>query len=197
MARLVEWLQGMAETLGGPGLFIIAFLDSSFLSFPNIVDLLIIANVTRHESRWLYYALLPTLGSIAGSFVLYEFSRRGGDAFLRKRMQPRRLDRALAVFQKYGLLAVLVPAILPPPVPLKAFVLAAGVARVRPLEFLIAIAGGRGIRYFGEALLALWYGDDAARFLTAHAREASLILAAAVVVIALVVIVRRRQAHAN
>ena len=197
MARLVEWLQGVAETLGGPGLFLIAFLDSSFLSFPNVVDLLIIADVTRHESRWFYYALLSTLGSIAGSYVLYEFSRRGGDAFLRKRLQPRRLDRALAVFQRYGLLAVLVPAILPPPVPLKAFVLAAGVARVRPLEFLIAIALGRGIRYFGEALLALWYGDEAAQFLTAHAREASLVLAAAIVVIALVVIVRRRQAQAN
>src|SRR5687767_15522269 len=103
MARFIEWLQDLGETLGGPGLFLIAFLDSSFLSFPNVVDLLIIADVTRHESRWLYYALLATLGSIAGSFALYSFARRGGDAFLRKRMTPGRLDRSLAMLQKFGL----------------------------------------------------------------------------------------------
>jgi membrane protein YqaA with SNARE-associated domain len=197
MARFIEWLQDLGETLGGPGLFLIAFLDSSFLSFPNVVDLLIIADVTRHESRWLYYALLPTAGSVAGSFVLYQFARRGGDRFLRKRVNPGRLDRAMATFQRYGMLAVLVPAILPPPVPLKLFVLAAGIARVRPLEFLVAIAIGCGIRYFGEALLALWYGDEAARFLTDHAREVSLGLAALVVTAAVIVIVRRRRAAAN
>jgi membrane protein YqaA with SNARE-associated domain len=196
MVRLVEWLQGVAETLGGPGLFLIAFLDSSFLSFPNVVDLLIIADVTRDESRWLYYALLPTVGSIAGCFVLYEFARRGGDAFLRKRMQPRRLDRVLAMFQKHGMLAVLVAAILPPPVPLKAFVLAAGIARVRPVEFLVAIAIGRGIRYFGEALLALYYGDRAALFLSAYAREVSLALGLIVLAAGALLVIRRRR-HAN
>lgn len=193
MSRLVAWLQSAAEALGGPGLFLIAFLDSSFLSFPNVVDLLIITDVTRHESRWLYYALLPTLGSIAGCYVLYHFARRGGDAFLRKRVNPRHIERALAMFQKYGLLGVLVPSLLPPPVPFKVFVLAAGVARVKPVEFLIAVAIGRGIRYFGEAVLALMYGDEAAAFLTTHSREASLVLAGLVVLGAVIWILRRRR----
>jgi membrane protein YqaA with SNARE-associated domain len=196
MARLVAWLQSVAETLGGPGLSLIAFLDSSFLSFPNVVDLLIIADVTRHKSLWLYYALLPTIGSIAGCYVLYHLARSGGDAFLRKRIDPRHIDRALGVFQKYGLLSVLVPAILPPPVPFKVFVLAAGVARVRPVEFLAAVAIGRGVRYFGEALLAVWYGDEAARFLTAHARDVSLVLGLAVLAIGALVIARRRRRSA-
>lgn len=194
MARLIAWLQSVGETLGGPGLSLIAFLDSSFLSFPNVVDLLIIADVTRHRRLWLYYALLPTLGSIAGCYVLYHLARTGGDAFLRRRLHPRHLDRAMHVFQKYGLLGVLVPAILPPPVPFKVFVLAAGIARVRPAEFILAVALGRGIRYFGEALLAFWYGEEAARFLTAHAREASLALAAAVLVVGAIWIARRRLA---
>lgn len=193
MSRLVAWLQSVAEALGGPGLFLIAFLDSSFLSFPNVVDLLIITDVTRHEARWLYYALLPTLGSIAGCFALYQFARKGGDAFLRRRVNQRNIDRALRVFQRYGLLGVLVPSLLPPPVPFKVFVLAAGVAKVKPVEFLIAVAIGRGIRYFGEAALALMYGDRAAAFLMEHSREASLALAAAVVVIALLWIARQRR----
>src|SRR5512134_2241534 len=126
MSRLLAWLQSAGEALGGPGLFLLAFLDSSFLSFPNVVDLLVIADVTRHESRWLYYALMPTLGSVAGCYVLYEFARRGGNRFLRKRLHERHLERAMAVFQKYGLLGVLIPSILPPPMPFKVFVLAAG-----------------------------------------------------------------------
>jgi membrane protein YqaA with SNARE-associated domain len=193
MSRLFDWLQSAGEALGGPGLFLIAFLDSSFLSFPNVVDLLIIADVTRHEARWVYYALMPTLGSIAGCFVLYEFARRGGDRFLRKRLHQKHFDRALRMFQKYGLLGVLVPSILPPPVPFKVFVLAAGVAKVRPVEFIVAVAIGRGIRYFGEALLALYYGDRAAEFLTAHSREASLVVAAAVVIVGALWIIRRRR----
>ena len=193
MSRLFGWLQSVGEALGGPGLFLIAFLDSSFLSFPNVVDLLIIADVTRHKTRWMYYALMPTLGSIAGCFALYEFARRGGDRFLRKRLNQKHFDRALRMFQKYGLLGVLVPSILPPPVPFKVFVLAAGVAKVRPAEFLIAVAIGRGIRYFGEALLALYYGDRAAEFLTTHSREASLVLAAAVMIAGALWIIRRRR----
>ena len=193
MSSLLSWVQSAGEALGGPGLFLIAFLDSSFLSFPNVVDLLVIADVTRHEARWLYYALMPTLGSMAGCYVLYEFARRGGNRFLRKRLNERHLERAMAVFQKYGLLGVLIPSILPPPTPFKVFVLAAGVAKVRPVDFIVAVALGRGFRYFGEAILALFYGDRAAEYLIAHSREASLVLAGAVVLFAALWFIRRRK----
>lgn len=185
MQRLVAWVQGFALALGGPGLFLIAFLDSSFLSFPQVVDLLLMGLVIRHKERMLYYALLPTLGSIAGCFVLYLVARKGGEAFLRKRFHGPHIDRALGLFQKYGLLAVAVPSILPPPMPFKIFVFAAGVAGVRPLEFLVAVAVGRSVRYFGEGLLAVWYGEQAIAFLKANAQPVALVLAAAVFVLGL------------
>lgn len=173
-------MQASAVALGGPGLFLIAFLDSSFLSFPEVVDLLIIWLVTAHKERMLYYALLPTLGSMAGCFALYLVGRKGGEAFLRRRFSDSHVDHALAIFRRHGLLAVAVPSLLPPPVPFKPFVLAAGVAGVRPVDFLIAVGAGRGVRYFGEALLAVWYGERAAQFLRDNARPVSLGLAAAV-----------------
>jgi membrane protein YqaA with SNARE-associated domain len=152
---------GVAETLGSPGLFLLAFLDSSFLSFPEVVDVLMIGLVARYPERLLWYAALPTIGSVAGCYALYAFARRGGEAFVRRRLHERHVDRAFAVFRKYGMLAVAVPSILPPPVPFKIFVLAAGAAQMRRRDFLIAVAVGRGTRFFGEALLAAWYGPAA------------------------------------
>ena len=159
---------GIAETMGGSGLFIISFLDSSFLSFPEVVDVLMMGLAAKYPERMLWYATLPTLGSVLGSYVLYHLARRGGEAFLRKRMDDRHVERAFRLFRKYGLLAVAVPSILPPPVPFKIFVLTAGAARVRRRDFLIAITIGRGVRYFGEALLAAWYGQRAITFLHEH-----------------------------
>ncbi|MEP6918288.1 MAG: VTT domain-containing protein [Acidobacteriota bacterium] len=182
MHRLVAWVRGVALTLGGPGLFLIAFLDSSFLSFPMVVDVLLMGLVIRHKERLLYYALLPTLGSIAGCVVLFVIARKGGEAFLRRRFAGHHIDRALGLFRRYGLLAVAVPAIAPPPVPFKIFVLAAGVAGVKPRDFVFAIAVGRGFRYFTEALLAAWYGERAIAFVTNNARSAGLAIGAAIVV---------------
>jgi membrane protein YqaA with SNARE-associated domain len=163
MRRFLDWVMGIAEALGGPGLFLLAFLDSSFLSFPEVVDVLLVGLVARYPERLLWYAALPTLGSVAGSYALYTLARRGGEAFIRKRLHERHVDRALEVFRRHGLLAVAVPAILPPPVPFKMFVLAAGAAGLRPRDFLVAISIGRSVRYFGEALLAAWFGEAALR----------------------------------
>lgn len=182
MAEIVAWIKGFAVSLGGPGLFIIAFLDSSFLSFPEVNDILIILLTTQHKERMPYYALMTTLGSICGCLALYALARRGGEAFLRKRFKASYVDAALERFRRYGLLAILIPSILPPPTPFKIFVLAAGVAKVRPLDFIVAIAIGRGVRYFGEGLLAIYFGDQAGQFLHDHALEVGLTVAGLAIV---------------
>jgi len=193
MAGFVEWIKDFAISLGGPGLFVIAFLDSSFLSFPEVNDLLIIWLTTQHKERMIYYALMTTLGSVTGCLALYALARKGGEAFLRKRFNPTYVERAMATFRRYGLLAILIPSILPPPTPFKIFVLAAGVAKVRPFDFIVAIAIGRGLRYFGEGLLAVYYGDQAADFLRQNARTVGLALAVAFLVLGVGWILWRRR----
>ena len=183
MSRLLKWIEGLALALGGPGLFLLAFLDSSFLSFPEVTDILIIVLVTKHPERYLWYTALPTLGSVLGCYVLYALARRGGEPFLRKRLKDRHVERAFGVFRRYGLLAVAVPSILPPPVPFKMFVLAAGAAGVKPFDFLMAVTIGRGIRFFGEGLLALWYGQRTLDLLHEHGRTVSLWLAVIIAVV--------------
>jgi membrane protein YqaA with SNARE-associated domain len=179
MRRFLDWVMGLAEMLGGPGLFLLAFLDSSFLSLPEVVDLLMVGLVARYPERLVWYASMPTLGSIAGSYVIYALARRGGEAFLRRRLHERHVERAFAVIRKYGLLAVAIPSILPPPMPFKIFVLAAGAAGVRRIDFLIAISIGRGARYFLEALLAAWYGEAALSLIARHATPISIAVAVA------------------
>ena len=177
MKGFLTWIQGFALAWGGPGLLLIGFLDSSFLSLPEVNDLLVVFMVTQHKHLLLYYALMATIGSVLGCLALYLVARKGGEAFLRKRFKASHIDKGLRLYQKYGLLVVIVPALLPPPAPFKIFVLLAGVAAVPIWQFIAAVFTARFIRYFGEGLLAVWYGDKAGAFIKEHAGEAGVALA--------------------
>ena len=182
MARIVSWVQAFALSVGGPGLFLIAFLDSSFLSLPEINDILVIVMVIENKALMPYYALMATAGSVTGCLLLYVIGRRGGEAVLRRRFGGARLERAMKLSRKYGVLAVAVPAILPPPAPFKVFVLLAGVAKVPLLSFSLAVAFGRGFRYFGEGWLAVRYGETAIELIEQNGRLVAFALAAVVLV---------------
>jgi membrane protein DedA with SNARE-associated domain len=189
-AAIQEW----ASELGGVGLFILAALDSSFLSFPQVNDFLIIYLSTKYPARMPYYAAMTVLGSLVGCFALFTVTWRGGEAFLRKRFSGPRVNRALALYQRHGLLAVFVPSLLPPPVPLKLFVLLAGAAKVAPWKFGLAIAIGRGIRYFGQGYLAVLYGERAAVLVRENGRMVGIALAGLALVIGVSYYLWRRRA---
>src|SRR5262245_7761636 len=114
MGRYADRVQAFALGLGGPGLCLVAFLDSSFLSLPEINDLLLIYMVTQHKTRMVFYASCATAGSVAGCLVLYYLGRQG-DQWIRKRFSAARVESALATFQRWGVMAVLIPSLLPPP----------------------------------------------------------------------------------
>ena len=197
MTGVLTTIQEWASELGGVGLFIIALLDSSFLSFPQVNDLLIIVLSTKYPERMPYYAGMTTIGSLIGCFLLYGVARRGGEVFLRKRLKGRYVDRAITLYQRHGLLAVVVPALLPPPVPFKVFVLLAGAAAVSPIRFAIAVGIGRGIRYFGQGYLAVLYGEQAAEFMRAHGTAIGIGLAVTALAAGAAVFFLRRRRHGS
>jgi membrane protein YqaA with SNARE-associated domain len=176
MRKFVDWIQPLALGLGAPGLFLAAIADSSFLSLPEVVDILLVWMVTQHKSRMLVYAASATLGSVCGCLLLYAVGRKG-DQFIARRFSAERVERALKSFRRYGVMAVLIPSLLPPPMPFKIFVLLAGAAGISTGRFIVATAIGRGIRYFGEATLAVYYGDRAMVFLQENGQAVSLSLA--------------------
>jgi len=176
-------IQAWAAQLGGLGLFVIAALDSSFLSFPQVNDLLIIYLSTKNPARMPYYAAMTAAGSLVGCFLLYGVARKGGEVFLRQRFSPAKVDRGMALYQRWGLLAVVVPSLLPPPMPFKLFVLMAGAAAVAPWKFALAVAIGRGIRYFGQGYLAVRYGERAVAMVREDGATVGVVLAALALVI--------------
>ena len=181
MKSFINWIYGFALAIGGPGLFAVAFLDSSFVSLPQINDILVVLMVTANKDLMLYYAMMATLGSVAGCYVLYLLAERGGEAFLKRRLREGYTERVLALYRRHGLLALMVPALLPPPAPFKLFVLLAGVAKVRPLQFVLAIGLARGLRYTALGILAIWYGDAALELMRTRGREVALWLAGLIV----------------
>jgi membrane protein YqaA with SNARE-associated domain len=176
--------QALAESLGAPGLMLVAFVDSSFLTLPEVADFLVVMFTIRSPDEWAYFAAMTTAGSVCGSYALYAIGRKGGEALLRRKIHERHVDRVLGWYQRFGAFVLIVPALLPPPMPFKVFVLLAGLAGVRRSRFVIAVAAGRGLRYGGEALLAKWYGDAALRFLEQNLITWLLPIAGAAAVVA-------------
>jgi membrane protein YqaA with SNARE-associated domain len=182
MKRVTAWILVFTKSIGGFGIFVIAFLDSSFLSFPVVTDATIVSMVAAHRERVLFYAAMATLGSVAGCTALYLIAKKGEQAFLKKRFHAKSILWATGLMQKHGFLAVLVAGVLPPPAPFKLFVLLAGVAEMPLHTFVLAIALGRGVRYFGEGMLALRWGQAALNYVQENGRTAGVALGVVVLI---------------
>src|SRR4051794_1869052 len=179
MGEIVVKVRGLALVLGAPGLFLVAFLDSSFLPLPGITDVLFVVMVTRAPTAMLLYLLITVAGSIAGCLMLYAIGKKGGQALVRKRFTGEKTDRAMAALQRNGVMAVLVPSLLPPPAPFKIFVLLAGVVGISAVRFAVAVALGRFARYFALGFLAVRYGNQAMIYMRERGAIVSLVAVAA------------------
>jgi membrane protein YqaA with SNARE-associated domain len=176
MRRVVDRIRALAMALGAPGLFLVAFLDSTFLPLPGVTDFLLIVMTTRHKELVVWYILAAIVGSLAGCLVMHSIGKKGGEALVRKRFTGENTERALDTLQRYGVMAVLVPSLLPPPAPFKIFVLLAGVVGISATRFATAIVIGRAIRYGALGFLAVRYGRRASAFLAERGATASLVV---------------------
>lgn len=192
-AKITALFKSVALALGGPGLLIIAFFDSSFLSFPEVNDILIITNSYHNPERMLYYCAMTVIGSVLGCVALYWVGKRGGRALLKKRFDPKKLSRVQGWYDRYGLLAVIIPAILPPPTPFKIFVLSAGVFDISLGRFVIAVTLGRGIRYLLEGYLAMKLGAHALDWMKTHYPLIAISLALSIGALFAVYLIMRRR----
>jgi membrane protein YqaA with SNARE-associated domain len=190
------WLREVLLPYGGFGLMVLAVCDSSFLSLPEVNDILLMTFSISNPGGMVTYATLTTLGSLIGCSLLYTVGRKGGEAFLRRtpRMTDDKFVRMQTWYRRHGVLAIIIPSLLPPPTPFKIFVLSAGAFGISWPKFIVAVVIGRGIRYFSEGILAVIYGPAAIEFVRQNYGMIGLGLAVLIVASAIVYFfyIRRR-----
>jgi membrane protein YqaA with SNARE-associated domain len=174
-----SWLKLTLPALGGVGLFISAFIDSSFVPLPLVTDLILVELSSRHPARMPYYAAMAALGSLGGCIWIYWLAREGGQAYYRK-TQGNAPGKIRKLMQSYPMASVFFPAIAPFPVPFKPFVIAQGVFQVPFVTFVIGTVAGRGLLFFFEGFLGARYGMAAKEFIM-NQKWASIALAVGLV----------------
>ena len=162
LAAIARWLEVNVISLpiyfAAPAMIIIGALDSSLLSLPEINDYLVVGRCFKYPSAVFYFPLFAAIGSVIGCNILYTIIRRGGQAVLRKRFPLQSIKRVERAYERFGFLAIGLPAILPPPLPFKIFVATAGALEYPRWKFLLTVMIARSFRYYVEGILAVYYG---------------------------------------
>jgi CubicO group peptidase (beta-lactamase class C family) len=185
--KFPPWLQRLVAVMGGGGLFVVTFLDSSVLSFPFLADAVVIELSIERAARMPLYAAMAALGSLAGCIWLYLLAKKGGEAFFERRAGKGAVKAKRWVAHN-AFLSVFIPALLPPPFPFKIFVLAEGVFQVPLRTFAVALLLGRGLRYLAVGIFGVKYGAQSILFLVTHGGAFAI---GAIVVLVLLYIVSR------
>ncbi len=151
------WILLVLKPFGVWGILLLSLVDSAAIPLPFLDPLIVSYGVADHKKAVLY-CVMAAVGSALGSMLPYYIGRAGGELFLLKRINRERYERLRDRFEKQEFLAIMLPAMCPPPMPVKLFELAAGVFEMRPLSYFLAIATGKFVRFTVESILVIIYG---------------------------------------
>lgn len=172
-----------------PMMMLLAVADSSLLSLPEVNDIITVTRIAHNPSEVLYFPLFPAIGSVIGCFVLYRIARQGRN-FITKKFHPHLLDRVERLYRRWGLLALAIPALLPPPLPFKVFVAMAGALGYPLKRFIATVMIARTLRYYFWGIAAYFMREEVLQsleWLKAHFGE---VLIGTLLALALGVIIR-------
>ncbi|WP_254063876.1 YqaA family protein [Granulicella sp. S190] len=186
------WLLAVLKPLGVFGVLIVSIIDSSSLPMP--LDAMVVEYVVRDHSKFLIYCFVAALGAAIGSLLPYYLGRAGGELFLLKRINRDRYEQLRDRFEKQEFLAIMIPAMMPPPFPVKIFELAAGVFEMKPLWFFSALLLGKFVRFVVVSLIIMVYGPAIFHTMirTLHHHQDLMMVAVAVLILLLVIYVMRK-----
>jgi membrane protein YqaA with SNARE-associated domain len=163
-SHLLRWL----ASFGGLGIFAVSIVDSSVipLPVPGSTDFLLLLlaaqrGTTTIAAAWLAFCAVG--GSVVGGYLSWSAGRKGGEVALERYVPKRLLARITHWVERHGAWSVAVSAVLPPPVPLTPFLLAAGALNVPRGRFLAFFATARTLRYGVLAWLGVTYGHHIVR----------------------------------
>ncbi len=157
--HLSESLKHFFERFGIWGLAAIALLDSAVVPMPWQV--LLVSNIHANPSKYLIYPVVAAVASAIGSLVPFYLGRLGGEIFLLGKINRERYERLRDRFEEQEFLAIFLPAMGPPPTPIKLFEFCAGVFEMKPVTFFCAILLGKLVQFTALAVLTHIYGPSA------------------------------------
>ena len=198
LAAIARWLEVNIISLpiyyAAPAMIIIGALDSSLLSLPEINDYLVVGRCYKYPTAAFYFPLFAAIGSVIGCNILYTIVRRGGQAVLRKRFKLQSIKKVERAYERFGFLAIGIPAILPPPLPFKIFVATAGALEYPRWKFLLTVMIARSFRYYVEGILAVYYGRRVLLFMKDNGLVIlSIVGSLALIALIVYLIVRQRR----
>ena len=197
LLTIAKWLEenviSMPLYLAAPAMIVIGALDSSLLSLPEINDYLVVGRCYKYPSAAFYFPLFAAIGSVIGCNILYSIVRRGGQAVLRKRFPLASIKRVERAYERFGFLAIGIPAILPPPLPFKIFVATAGALEYPRWKFLLTVMIARSFRYYVEGILAVFYGRRVLLFMKDNGLMILSIAGSLVLIGVIIYLLRRRK----
>jgi membrane protein YqaA with SNARE-associated domain len=162
LARWSAFLWALLQPLGSWGVFAIAAIDSAFFGLP--LDPVVGGYVYRHPERFWLYTIMAAAGSALGSLIIYGIGYEMGELLLEKRMGPAKFARMRERFERHEFLALMLPAMMPPPFPFKLFALSAAVFEMHFSHFMLAIFAGRVARFLILSALVIKFGPRAVTF---------------------------------
>lgn len=166
LRKLYNWVLHWAETpYAVPALFLLAFAESSF--FPVPPDVLLIALAISIPRKALYYALICSIGSVAGGMmgylIGYQFMEAVGTRIIDFYGVTSQWAYVGGLYKQYAAWAVFIAGFTP--IPYKVFTIAGGAFQIDFFVFVLASAVSRSARFFIVAGLIYFFGPPIRAFI--------------------------------
>ena len=205
--QLFDWLAGSLQWLkdfvfgvaaqvmempvywAAPVMVFIGALDSSLLSLPEVNDIITVTRIAKNPNEVWFFPLFPAIGSVIGCLLLYAIMR-GGSHKITQRFHPEAMKKVELIFRRWGLLALAIPALLPPPLPFKIFVAAAGALGYPLKRFAATIMIARTVRYYFWGIAAWFYREEVLQAIKWLEDHFFVVIGAAVGLVVLFFIIR-------
>lgn len=193
LARYESYLLALIAPLGIWGVGVLALIDSAALALP--IDFILAGYVWHNPSRLWLYCINAAAGSAVGALVPFFVGRAGGELFLLKRINRKRYEQLRDRFESQEFLAIMLPSMMPPPMPMKLLEFAAGVFEMKTLWFFGAVFSGRLLRFLAVALLTIKYGPNIIHLVMAgiHQHLALVLSAIGLLLLLLATLVLRKS----
>lgn len=160
LRRLYDWMMSLAAGRHAPtALAAVSFAESSF--FPIPPDVMLIPMILARRSKAFIYASLATVSSVLGGLFGYAIGyllfEAVGVPILNFYGKADEFAGFTQLFADYGVWILIIKGMTP--IPYKLLTIAAGVAHMDVLAFVLASIVARALRFFIVAALLYFFGE--------------------------------------